>query len=250
MEYKIEQGLRATLVVTPVDSVKSEIYDGLSAIKDYLASLPATTPPPGSKENPHDTGAPALKRGYYTLHPRVLNDPELVKSFKDEAKRVFTGEPKLDYITQVWFSGDEPVRGVVKPNGNGQFYVDYRATVKCSGWYGDAVMVIAANDLLQQEARDVHLDWSSIVKAERRLYRNWKDAQLKEAKNLTKKRIMKALAGPEDAPFKFGDRLKGKYSNNKYTFIGYSGAGSVIALDASGYVLTGLIASKLTKEGS
>lgn len=228
MKLKAEKGVFATLVVTPVTGGTQRI-DGLEAIKDYLANLPATQSL-GSKENPHDTGAPTLKRGYYTLHPRVLNDPELVKSFKDEAKRVFTGELKPDYITQVWVDG--AVEGVVRPNGKGQFYVDYRVPVKCSGWYGGAVMSIAANDLLKQDTSGVA--WSSLVKAERRRYRNWKDAQLKEAKNLTKKRIMKALAGPADAQLKFGDAIRYIRSNGaNYTFIGYGGSyhGTLLLLD-------------------
>lgn len=239
MKLKAEKGVFATLVVTPVTGGTQRI-DGLEAIKDYLANLPATQSL-GSKENPHDTGAPTQKGGYYILHPRVLNDPELPKSFKDEAKRVFTGELKPDYITQVWVDG--AVEGVVRPNGKGQFYVDYRVPVKCSGWYGGAVMSIAANDLLKQDTSGVA--WSSLVKAERRRYRVWKDAQLKETKCLTRKRIMKTLAGSADAPFKFGDRLKvkdGRYPDSEVIFIGYFRGGSVILLE-NGTVVQGLATS-------
>lgn len=230
MKLKAEKGVFATLVVTPVTGGAQRI-DGLEAIKDYLANLPATQSL-GSKENPHDTGAPTLKGGYYILHPRVLNDPELPKSFKDEAKRAFTGELKPDYIAQVYLSGDGKPHGAVKPNGKGQFYVDYRIPVRCSGWYGGAVVNIAANDLLKQNTTGV--TWSSIVKAERRRYRVWKDAQLKEAKCLTRKRIMKALASPADAQLKFGDAIR--HIDNKqanYTFIGYAGYfhGTILLLD-------------------
>lgn len=234
MEFKVENGMAATLVISKIGE-KPRVIDGLSEVREFLASLPSKVmaSPLGSRENPHDTGAPTLKRGYYTLHPRVLNDPKLPKSFKDEAKRGFTGELKPDYITQVWFSGEEP-QGVVRPNGKGQFYVGYRVPVQCSGWYGGAVVNIAANDLLKQDFGAAISCRRGLVEAERRRYRVWKDAQLKEAKNLTKKRIMKALAGPADAQFKFGDAIR--YIDSKEancTFIGYAGCfhGTLLFLD-------------------
>jgi len=80
-------------------------------------------------------------------------------------------------------------------------------------------MNIAANDLLKQDTSGI--PWSVGVKAERRRYRVWKDAQLKEAKCLTRKRIMKALAGPKDAEFKMGDRVTA--AGRPGLVVGYTG---------------------------
>ena len=237
MEYKIEQGLRATLVVTPVDSVKSEVYDGLSEIRDYLASLlPATTLPLGSKENPHDAGVPQhVLSGepditLFRLHPRVLNDYSPPAAFRTEAARVF---PQKNICTMVEMAG--PVVQSVAENGKGQFYTKYTVPIQTVGWGQSGRVYLDANDLLP-------IDGSA---GEAKAYRVWKDAQLKETKCLTRKRIMKTLAGSADAPFKFGDRLKvkdGRYPDSEVIFIGYFRGGSVILLE-NGTVVQGLATS-------
>ena len=221
----------------------------LAGFKAAGPQQPKPVPALGTKDNPHDTGAPALSRGYYTLHPRVLNDYSLPKAFRDEAKRVFTGELKPDYVTQVYLT-DDAVLTEVLPNGKGQFYVAYRVPVRCGGWFGSAFVNVAANDLLKQ---DNSFKWSAIVKAERRLYRKWKDAQLKEAKNLTRKRIMKALAvDTEGVGFKFGDRVvpskMGYKSTIETTFIGYLNGGRSGIFMEQGRVVYGSL-NLYTKEG-
>lgn len=236
MEYKIEQGLRATLVVTPVDSVKSEVYDGLSAIRDYLANLPAATPPLGSKEIPHDAGVPQHvlfgEPGVtlFRLHPRVLNDYSTPTHFRTEAARVFS---QKDICTMVGMAG--PVNRSVVENGKGQYYMKYTVPIQTVGWGKGGKVLIDANDLLP-------IDGSG---DETKLYKRWKGAQFREAKCLTRKRIMKALAGPADAPFKFGDRLKdkdGRYPDYELIFIGYFRGGSVILLK-NGSIVRGFSSS-------
>lgn len=223
-------------------SVTAEQAKEMQRLMIALLEGPAPVAPAlGTKENPHDTGAPVLRRGYYTLHPRVLNDYSLPKAFRDEAKRVFTGELKPDYITQVYLSGDALLTEIL-PNGKGQFYVAYRVPVRCSGWFGGAFVNVSANDLLKRGAVGGSSGmkwWSALVKAERRLYRQWKDAQLKEAKCLTRKRIMKALAGPADAKFKFGDQVRLTSSLDKsevFTVVGYRIFNFVIILDKDGQI--------------
>lgn len=219
----------------------------------FKAAGPQQAPKPapvlGTKENPHDTGAPSPKRGHYTLHPRVLNDYGLPKAFRDAAKRVFTGELKADYVTQVYLS-DDAVLTEVLPNGKGQFYVAYRVPVRCSGWFGSAFVNVAANDLLKQgDVGGRGFRWSAVVKAERRRYRVWKDAQLKEAKCLTRKRIMKALAGPADAKFKMGDRVRHMTSYGEFLYVGQYGHGDALILGSNGRI-TGASHLNLTKANS
>lgn len=188
-----------------------------------------TAPLIGTKENPFRDTIELGGCTYSTLHPRVLNDYSLPKAFRDAAFAIFSGKHQY-YNTGVYIVG--PVEElVVQDPAKGTYHVEQRVTINTDYWpNGDFTVKVKVRDLM---GRDVN------CKAEQKLYRAWKDAQLKEAKQLTKKRIMAALAGPADAKFKFGDQVRLTSSLDKsevFTVVGYRIFEFVIVLDMDGQI--------------
>lgn len=187
-----------------------------------------TAPLIGTKANPFRDTIELGGCTYSTLHPRVLNDYSLPKGFRDAAFAIFSGKHR-GFNTGVDIVG--PVEElVVQDPAKGTYHVEQRVSVRTDYWPdGKFTVKVKVRDLMGR---------SVSCKAEQRLYRAWKDAQLKEAKQLTKKRIMAALAGPEDAQFKMGDRVNHAANTKEYVFIGYvTGTAEVILLGPNGGVV-------------
>lgn len=191
----------------------------------------------GSKDNPYNATPPHIFSGQpFTLRPRVLNDPSLPKQLKDAIAATLKDPEKLT------LAECRGMRGSKLRQRGPCYYREHSIFVSPIGWCDEDGFFVDATDLIPALGSQ---QYSEASKEEAKLYRSWKDAQLREAANITKKRIMKALAG--NPKFKMGDRVK---HDNGHTFI-YVGTSNYEALILDQYGnITRAYAHNLTKEGN
>lgn len=181
----------------------------------------------GKDPNPFSSPIPEFVqkgRGAAYLHPRVLNDMTLAKEDRDIIVQQFNGEAR----TYPAVSLHGQVKRTLKRGKSGAYYLEDRIVVHTLYWVDKGGKEVGLS--FNVKVRDLQQATGFNGNKSRKQYRVWKDAQLKEAKNLTKKRIMKALAADTgEAGFKFGDRLVpsrlGYPSTIETTFIGYLNGG-------------------------